>query len=48
MTKSVIALLAVLAFGAVSFITTAQARECPEGQVLNPETGDCVVPDGSH
>jgi len=48
MAKTLIALLATLTFAALSLGASAQAGDCPEGQVPDPDTGECVTPRGSH
>jgi hypothetical protein len=48
MAKILVALLATLAFAALSLDASAQTRKCPEGKVYDPDTGKCVTPRGSH
>jgi len=47
MTKTLIALLAAVAFVGFSLDASAQKRKCPEGTVWNPDLGKCVIPRGS-
>jgi Chitin binding Peritrophin-A domain len=48
MAKALVALLATVAFAALSYGASAQAKDCPDGKVYNPETGKCVTPRGSN
>ena len=48
MAKTLVALLATLAFAASSLPVGAQTSECPEGKVYDPDKGKCVTPRGSH
>ena len=48
MAKLLVALLATLAFAALSLNVSAQEKKCPEGKVYNPDTGTCVTPRGSY
>jgi hypothetical protein len=47
MVKTLIVLLAALAFAGMSLDTFAQ-QACPQGQVWHPDKGKCVTPRGSH
>jgi len=47
MVKTLIALLATLAFAGMTLDATAQQR-CPKGKVWHPDKGKCVTPRGSH
>jgi len=42
------ALLAILAFAALSLEVSAQTQDCPDGKVYDPDKGKCVTPRGSH
>ena len=48
MAKTLVALLATIAFTGMSLDASAQQRKCPDGKVWNPDTGKCVTPRGSH
>ncbi len=48
MTKTLIALLATIAFVGMSLDASAQKRKCPKGSVWNPDLGKCVIPRGSY
>jgi hypothetical protein len=48
MARILVALLALLAFSALSLEVSAQTKKCPEGKVYDPDTGKCVTPRGSY
>lgn len=48
MSKTLVALLATIAFAGFSLDASAQSRKCPKGSVWNPDLGKCVIPRGSH
>ena len=48
MAKTLVTLLATIAFIGFAFDASAQSRKCPKGSVWNPDLGKCVIPRGSN
>jgi hypothetical protein len=48
MSKTLVALLATIAFAGLSLEASAQERKCPKGSVWDADRGKCIIPRGSH